>query len=158
MPISKKLAFIAASLAGLLIAGALAGSLACFLGDLMDSASWNAATIYTVWFVLGVFLGFLHYQFAGDLCTTGSPKYWNAQEGADSIGLLIVVVSTAAISALGYVLYRAWWRNGVESDEGYVPASMSATLTFLITGVVTMWLARTALRPRDPAKKTKRPK
>ena len=155
----KLFGYTAFSLTLTLIAGDLLGVAACFLGDLL-SGNWSIGAVYAVWFVLGVFGGMFHYLVTVGLCNseavTGAPDPKNPLPKEPlSRALPVIGLTLVLLLLLSYACERIWWIHGVDSSDGYVPDSKSATMVFFITMAAsmffTLWVSRldaTPLRPK----------
>jgi hypothetical protein len=126
-----------------LVAADLLGVGVCLVGACGFLPGWSKGAAYTLWFVFGVFIGLIQYfTTAEDKPATetqaepGPPTKWSF--------LLAFIVTVAALGALTWLFYQTGWRRGVDSEDMYVPDSMSATLTLFISILVmmlfSMWL------------------
>lgn len=155
MTVSKKIGCIVLVLLVILVAGDLLGVAACLLGPILKPRSWSAGAVYAVWFVLGVFAGVFQDCATQELfnpTTKGSAK---RTERSQSGGMLGLCVSILMLCALSFLFYQTQWRRGVDSEDGYVPDSMSATMTFFISIAVTMCFGQWVFRDEPPLKKAK---
>jgi hypothetical protein len=143
----RKMGWISASLAGALVVNGLLGAVVCFFRDAWFPPSWGVGAIDAVWLVLGALAGLIHLRIAGDLCARQFAGEWTPLEVYDSIGTLVVTVSTAWLAGLSGGCYWFLWRRGVASENGYyVPIGMRETLIFLGAIAGAMWVARAAAR------------
>jgi hypothetical protein len=129
--------------------GDVAGVIACTIFDIAPIRGSSAALPYAIWFVFGVFAGFMALYGAGAWI---SAKGENWDSGPDAARLMTGIFLTAlALSvALGVFFWWLYWSRGVDG-EYYVPDSMPHTITYLVAALGAMWFGRLALKPSSKA-------
>lgn len=148
MPRVAKLAKIAACTLLYLAVFDIAGVAASFVFEVAGVASFavSAGLFYALWFVLGVFCGFLNYQTAGGRADLKSEGDWTNRVDASKTGLLVCGVAMFLLIGLSALFLRAFWSAGAGGDP-YVPDSMPLTLTFFGAIAAATCLAHNVLRP-----------
>jgi len=138
-----------------LVGADLLGVGVCLVGACGFIPGWSKGAAYTLWFVCGVFVGLFQYFAAAEdkpaaepPAKSSPPSKWNF--------LLVFIVTAAALGALTWLFYQTGWRRGVDSEDIYVPDSMSATLTLFISILTMMLFSMWLGIPADsPIKKSK---
>jgi hypothetical protein len=135
-------------LIGTLIVFDLIGVVACFVFDVMPFRGNSSLLPFAVWFVLGVFSGFLSYNFSGKAISPKSDKDWTNLPEALRLGRFVVIVSGIALVGFCGAFYALWWQHPMEGSS-FVPDSAPVTLTFLSSAFVAMVAARALFMPRS---------
>jgi hypothetical protein len=128
--------------------GDVVGVVACTIFDIAPIRGNSAALPYAIWFVLGVFVGFIT-AFAAGTWIAGKDRW---DEGPRAAGIATgIFLSALAVSAVLCVLFwKLYWSQGVEG-EYYVPDSQSHSLTYLVAALGGMWLVRLVSKPQPKA-------
>lgn len=132
-----------------LAVGDVAGVVACTIFDIAPIRGSSAALPYAIWFVLGVFAGFIALFGAGSWIT-GKGEGWSDGPDAPVLATRIFVLALVVALAIGTVFWWLYWSRGV-AGEYYVPDSGPHTIVYLISALGAMWLGRVALRPSPKA-------
>ena len=104
---------------------------------------------YAIWFVLGVFVGFIA-LFGAGAWLSGKGENWS--DGPDGTALATrIFLSALVISlAVGAFFWWLYWSRGV-AGEYHVPDSGPHTIVYLVSALGAMWLGRVAQRPSPKA-------
>jgi hypothetical protein len=129
--------------------GDVVGVVACTIFDIAPIRGNSAALPYAIWFVLGIFAGFIALYGAGSWIS-GKGENWD--KGPEGVTLSTHIFLSALVVALsvGAVFWRLYWSRGV-NGEYYVPDSAPHTITYLVSALVAIWLGRLALKPSPKA-------
>lgn len=129
--------------------GDVVGVVACTIFDIAPIRGNSAALPYAIWFVLGVFVGFIT-AFAAGTWIAGKDDKWD--EGPRAAGIATgVFLSALAVSVALCILFRKlYWSQSVEG-EYYVPDSKSHSITYLVSALAGMWLVRLVSKPQPKA-------
>ena len=148
MSLAAKLAKIAGSTILYLVVFDIAGVVVSFVFEVAGAVRRDitAALFYALWFVLGVFCGFLNYNTAGGLASPKSEGDWTNQVDASKTGLLVCAISIFLLIGLSVLFFSIFWSGGGTRDP-YVPDSMPLTLTFFAATAAATFLAHNVLRP-----------
>jgi hypothetical protein len=116
------------------VAGDLVGVFACFMYDVLPSRHESSLLYYTVWLVLGVFVGLVAYMQAGNAIANVETR-WYDLPGAKAVSHTILAVFAAILSALTAISWAFLWSW---HDEGlFVPDDAAATVIFFGTILAT---------------------
>jgi hypothetical protein len=129
--------------------GDLVGVVACTIFDIAPIRGYSAALPYAIWFVLGVFVGFIALFGAGSWIT-GKGETWDQGADAPRVTLRIVLSALAVAVAICVFFWWLYWSRGVDG-EYYVPDSGPHTVTYLVAALGAMWLLRLASKPSSKA-------
>jgi hypothetical protein len=132
-----------------LIIGDVVGVVACTIFDIAPIRGNSAALPYAIWFVLGVFVGFI-VSFGAGSWITGKGEKWDEGPEAPALTLSIFLSALAVALAIGAFFWWLYWSRGVEG-EYYVPDSGPHTITYLVSALGAMWVLRLALKPSPKA-------
>ena len=132
-----------------LILGDLVGVIACTIFDIAPIRGYSAALPYAIWFVIGVFAGFIALSGAGSWIT-GRGENWDSGPKTTALTTRIFLSALIVSAAVGAFFWWLYWSRGVEG-EYYVPDSAPHTITYLVSALGAMWLGRVALRPSPKA-------
>jgi hypothetical protein len=140
-------AFLKAAVAFLvcLAVGDVVGVVACTIFDIAPIRGNSAALPYAIWFVLGVFVGFIS-AFAAGSWIAGKDDKWDEGPRAGGIATGIFLSALAVSAALCVVFWKLYWSQGVEG-EYYVPDSQSHSITYLVSALAGIWLVRLVSKP-----------
>ena len=129
--------------------GDVVGVVACTIFDIAPIRGGSAALPYAIWFVLGVFVGFIA-LFGAGAWLSGKGENWS--DGPDGTALATrIFLSALVISlAVGAFFWWLYWSRGV-AGEYYVPDSGPHTIVYLDSALGAMWLGRVAQRPSPKA-------
>ena len=129
--------------------GDVVGVVACTIFDIAPIRGGSAALPYAIWFVLGVFVGFIA-LFGSGAWLSGEGENWS--DGPDGTALATrIFLSALVISlAVGAFFWWLYWSRGV-AGEYYVPDSGPHTIVYLVSALGAMWLGRVAQRPSPKA-------
>jgi hypothetical protein len=133
-----------------LIAADIIGVIACFLFDVAPLRYDSGALPYAIWFLLGVFTGFIVLGAAGDWASAEGRGDWDSRPGAARTANIVVATSFAAMLALAAFFNHIYWSRGV-AGEYFVPDSAPHTITFFVSILLAMLIGRHALveRPKE---------
>jgi hypothetical protein len=146
--VAAKLAKIAACTMLYLAVFDIAGVVVSFVFEIAGVV-WrdiSAGLFYALWFVLGVFCGFLNYNTAGAFASQKSEADWTRRVDASQTGVLVCAISILLLVGLSVLFFSIFWSRGPEGDP-YVPDSMPLTLTFFAATAAATFLAHNVLRP-----------
>lgn len=129
--------------------GDLVGVVACTIFDIAPIRGNSAALPYAIWFVLGVFVGFIT-AFAAGTWIAGKDDKWDEGPRAAGIATSIFLSALAVSVVLCVLLWKLYWSQGVEG-EYYVPDSQSHSLTYLVAALGGIWLVRLVSKPQAKA-------
>lgn len=132
-----------------LAAGDLVGVIACSLFDIAGIRGWSAALPYAIWFVDGVFVGFITASAAG-VWIAGKDDKWDEGPGAAGIATGVFLSALAVAVALCALFWKLYWSQGV-AGEYYVPDSQSHSITYLVAALAGLWLVRLVSKPQPKA-------
>ena len=129
--------------------GDVVGVVACTIFDIAPIRGGSAALPYAIWFVLGVFVGFIA-LFGAGAWLSGKGENWS--DGPDGTALATrIFLSALVISlAVGAFFWWLYWSRGV-AGEYHVPDSGPHTIVYLVSALGAMWLGRVAQRPSPKA-------
>ncbi len=120
--------------------------IASLVADILPMGGISTALFYAIWFVGGVFCGFLFFDTAGGWISPKSKTDWTKEPSAVATGRLICAVSTLLLTGLTVLFFRTLWRGG-GTDEHYVPDSIPLTLTFFTAIVGATFVANSIVGP-----------
>jgi hypothetical protein len=129
--------------------GDVVGVVACTIFDIAPIRGNSAALPYAIWFVLGVFVGFIT-AFAAGSWIAGKDDKWDEGPRADSIATGIFLSSLAVSVLLCVLFWKLYWSQGV-AGEYYVPDSRSHSITYLVAALAGMGLVRLVSKPQAKA-------
>ena len=129
--------------------GDVVGVVACTIFDIAPIRGNSAALPYAVWFVLGVFAGFLALFGAGSWIT-GKGENWDKGPEATALATRIFLSALVTALAIGVFFWWLYWSRGVDG-EYYVPDSGPHTITYLVSALGAIWIGRLALKPSPKA-------
>lgn len=132
-----------------LAVGAVAGVVACAIFDIAPIRGNSAALPYTIWFVLGVFVGLAASSGAGSW-SRGKGEKWDEGPEAPKLTMNIFLSALAVAVGIGVFFWWLYWSRGV-AGEYYVPDSGPHTITFLVSALAAMWVLRLVLKPPTKA-------
>ena len=132
-----------------LAVGDLVGVVACTIFDIAPIRGNGAALPYAIWFVLGVFAGFIALFGAGSWIS-GKGENWDSGPGAAALTTRIFLSALVTAIAAGTFFWWLEWSRGVEG-EYYVPDSGPHTITYLVSALGAIWIGRLALKPSPKA-------
>ncbi|HTU09787.1 MAG TPA: hypothetical protein VMG08_02720 [Allosphingosinicella sp.] len=132
-----------------LVVGDVAGVVACTIFDVAPIRGNSAALPYAIWFVLGVFAGFIALFGAGSWIT-GKGETWSDRPEGARLATPIFLSALAVSLAIAGFFWWLYWSRGVEG-EYYVPDSGPHTITYLVSALGAMWIGRLALTPSPKA-------
>lgn len=147
----KNLAIVSGVILFYLIAFDVAVVAVSFVLDIAPVRHKSTALFYTIWFVAGVFCGFISYYTGGGIMSADSKDDWTNHADAGKSGLLVVACMSFILLTLSLLSYVFLWR-GTSNSSYYVPDNPALTLTFFITVLASTVLAHRLLRP-DPKKR-----
>ena len=127
-----------------LVAADLAGVVACLVFDIAPLRYDSGALPYAIWFVLGVFTGLVALGSAAEAASGEGQEDWGRRPGAARIANIVFAAGAALLLGLGLVFNAIWWSQGV-NGEYFVPDSAPHTITFFVSVLAGMLLARHAL-------------
>lgn len=140
----------ALALAGALVAAVVAGSMICFLMDVMWERG-KPAYAYIVWLMVPAILGFVALAMAGEWAAKGpGGRSWIYRPDAKRVALLLALGGLVAIAASWFAFAQLGWSG--RDDDFWVPSSKPHTIAFLIgagIGAVCSWVMAKA---EDPPK------
>jgi hypothetical protein len=140
------------ALVGCLILADIAGALTVTFFDILPFRIVSAALAYAIWLVAGGFCGFFAYSFAGAWSSSEVDDVdWSARPGARRIGTGVLVVGLLVVAGLTWLFDLLFWRQGVASDDDYVPDSLPHSAVFFIAVAGAMALSRFFLTPAAAA-------
>ena len=128
----------------------LVGVIVCLVFDVAPLRGSSSALPYAIWFVLGVFSGFIALNGAGGWIAGTGDADWSERPEARRTATSALVCGTILLAALSLLFWRMFWSRGVIGGY-YVPDSMSHTLTFFVAVLGAMTLARTLIGPKPGA-------
>lgn len=131
----------AAVLVGYLIAADVIGVVACVIFDVAPLRYDSGGLPYAIWFVLGVFTGFLVLGTAGALASAGGDESWMDRPGSKTTANRVLASSLLILLVLCCFFYRIYWSQGV-AGEYFVPDSAPHTITFVISIMGAMLIGR----------------
>lgn len=133
-----------------LVALDIVGVIACVLFDVVPLRGSSAALPYAIWFVLGVFAGFLAFATAGDWASEKGEQDWMARPGGMAVGNRVLVSSLVVLIGLSAFFWWLYWSRGV-AGEYFVPDSMPHTIVYFVFALGAMLVGRATLRPKTAA-------
>lgn len=134
-------------LLGYIVVGNLLGVLICFIADVVPLRQSSSLLPYAVWFVIGVFIGFLSYAHIGGWITRKDDIEWMDGDEFRWVGNLILGTTFVLLAALSGLFYIVFWKTNYEVSS-FIPDSPPLTIMFFVTIVVSMLLAKTVFAPR----------
>ena len=142
----KKLAVVAGMILVYLIVFDVGAVAVSWVLDVAPVRHKSTVLFYTIWFVAGVFCGFITYYTAGGILSADAEGEWTQREDAAAAGLLVILCMFIVLASLSVLSYLFLWREGTNSSY-YVPDNASLTLGFFATLLVSTVLAHKALQP-----------
>ncbi len=132
-----------------LAVGDVVGVIACTIFYISPIHGSSAVLPYAIWFVLGVFAGFIA-LFGAGAWLTGKGEAW--ADGADGAALATRIFLSCLVTAVAVGMFFWWlyWSRGVPG-EYYVPDSGPHTITYLVAALGAVWIGRLALKPSPKA-------
>ena len=124
-----------------------------FLLDIAPVRHKSTPLFYAIWFVAGVFCGFLVYLTAGGILSSDSSDDWTDREDAGLTGVLVILCTSVVLATLSILSYVFLWRGSTNSSY-YVPDNAPLTLTFFVALLASTVLAHRTLRT-DPKKRAR---
>ena len=143
---AKRLAAVAGMILAYLIVFDVGVVVASFVLDIAPVRHKSTALFYTLWFVAGVFCGFITYYTGGAILSEEGKGEWMDREGARTAGLLVILIMFLLLAGLSALSYLCLWREGANSSY-YVPDNATLTLTFFVTVLASTVLAYKLLQP-----------
>jgi hypothetical protein len=135
-----------------LVLADIAGALTVTFFDILPFRFVSAALAYAIWLVAGGFCGFFAYNFAGAWSSSQvGDADWSANPGARRTGTGVLVVGLLVVAGLVWLFDVLFWRQGVASDDDYVPDSLPHSAVFFVAVAGAMALSRFVLMPTPPA-------
>lgn len=132
-----------------LAVGDVVGIVACTIFDIAPIRGNSAALPYAIWFVLGVFVGFIALFGAGSWISGKGENWDRGPEGA-ALSTRIFLSALVVALAIGAFFWWLYWSRGIDGDY-YVPDSAPHTITYLVSALGAIWLGRLALKPSPKA-------
>lgn len=129
--------------------GDVVGVVACTIFDIAPIRGNSAALPYAIWFVIGVFAGFIALFGAGSWIS-GKGENWDSGPGAASLTTGIFLSALVTAIAAGALFWWLEWSRGVDG-EYYVPDSAPHTIVYLVSALGAIWIGRAALKPSPKA-------
>ena len=129
--------------------GDVVGVVACTIFDIAPIRGNSAALPYAVWFVIGVFAGFIALYGAGSWIS-GKGEKWDSGPEASALTTRIFLSAVVTAIAIGTFFWWLYWSRGVDG-EYYVPDSAPHTIVYLVSALGAMWFGRLALKPSPKA-------
>ena len=133
-----------------LVAADIVGVVACLILDVAPLRYGSAMLPYAIWFVLGVFAGFLAFATAGGWASPGGDENWMERPGGLATGNCVLASGLVVALALAACFHWLYWSRGV-ADDYFVPDSAPHTILFLVSAVGAMLVARATLTPKPKA-------
>ena len=132
-----------------LVAGDVVGVIAATIFDIAPIRGSSAALPYAIWFVLGVFVGFIALFGAGSWIS-GKGETWSDGPEGVALATRIFLFALGVSVAISVFFWWLYWSRGV-NGEYYVPDSAPHTIVYLVSALGAMWLGRLALKPSPKA-------
>lgn len=129
--------------------GDVVGVVACTIFDIAPIRGNSAALPYAIWFVLGVFAGFIALFGAGSWIS-GKGENWDSGPEGASLATRIFLFALVTAIAVGALFWWLEWSRGVDG-EYYVPDSAPHTIVYLVSALGAIWIGRVALKPSPKA-------
>ena len=129
--------------------GDVVGVVACTIFDIAPIRGNSAALPFAIWFVLGVFAGFIALFGAGSWIS-GKGENWDSGPGAVALTTRIFLSALVTAIAIGTLFWWLEWSRGVDG-EYYVPDSAPHTIVYLFSALAGMWLGRLVSQPQPKA-------
>lgn len=131
MSLVRRVGLTALSLVLYLVGADLVGVAACFVLDVAPIRGKSPALGYTIWAVLGIFVGMIHYGSAA-ASASGRDVEQAAPSRAEarSAERLVVAVTAALLAGLTALFWRLFWEGSVDADFAVVPDHRPTTLVF----------------------------
>ena len=145
MPV-KKLAAVAGIILLYLVVFDVGVVVVSFFLDFAPVRHKSTVLFYTIWFVAGVFCGFITYYTGGAILSADGKGEWMEREGAGKAGWFVILVMFLLLAGLSVLGYLFWWRGGANSSY-YVPDNAALTLSFFATVLASTALAHKLLQP-----------
>jgi hypothetical protein len=133
-----------------LVALDIVGVIACVLFDVVPLRGSSAALPYAIWFVLGVFAGFLVFATAGAWAAEAGEQDWMERPGGMAVGNRVLISSLLILVGLAAFFWWLYWSRGV-AGEYFVPDSMPHTIVYFLSAFGAMLVGRSTLRPKTAA-------
>jgi hypothetical protein len=133
-----------------LVAADILGVIACVIFDIAPIRGNSGALPYAIWFVLGVFVGFIALGTAGAWAADAGEQDWMERPGGLAVGNRVLASSLVILLGLGAFFWWLYWSRGV-AGEFFVPDSMPHTIVFFVSALGAMLVARSTLRPGKAA-------
>jgi hypothetical protein len=130
-----------------LVAADILGVIACVIFDVAPIRGNSGALPYAIWFVLGVFVGFIALGTAGAWAADAGEQDWMERPGGLAVGNRVLASSLVILLGLGAFFWWLYWSRGV-AGEFFVPDSMPHTIVFFVSVLGAMLVARSTLRPK----------
>src|SRR5688572_11429446 len=116
-----------------------------FVLDVAPVRHKSTALFYTIWFVAGVFCGFITYYTGGAILSADAKGEWTERKDAGTAGLSVILTLLLVLTGLSVLSYLFLWREGANSSY-YVPDNAALTLGFFTTLLASSVLAHKVLR------------
>jgi len=146
LPLVKKVGCALGVSLLILIMSDLVGVMVSLILDVVPLRGKSGALFYSVWFVLGVFCGFLSFDRAGRLIAGDGEGDWSTRPDAARTGWLVIFSATGLYSAICAVSQFLLWRSSAEPSY-FVPDNEVLTILFSVSVVGSMVVANTVLLP-----------
>ena len=117
-----------------------------FVLDIAPVRHKSTALFYTIWFVAGVFCGFITYYTGGAILAEEGNREWMEREGGVTAGRVVILIMFLVLAGVSVLSYLFLWREGTNSSY-YVPDNATLTLTFFVTLLSSTVLAHKLLQP-----------
>ncbi|MEA3031895.1 MAG: hypothetical protein QOG13_3220 [Sphingomonadales bacterium] len=133
-----------------LVALDIVGVIACVIFDVVPLRGSSGALPYAIWFVLGVFAGFLAFATAGAWAAEAGEQDWMERPGGMAVGNRVLVSSLVVLLGLAALFWWLYWSRGV-AGEYFVPDSMPHTIVYFVSAFGAMLVGRSTLRAKAAA-------
>lgn len=131
-----------------LVVADVIGVIACVFFDVMPIRGSDFSLLpYTIWFVLGIFVGVIAQGWAGSWLSPKGDNWMHGPEAA-AIAMRVTLFSALILAALSAFFWWLYWSRNV-AGEYFVPDSMSHSLTYFLSALGAMAFFAYSLRS-DP--------
>jgi len=146
MTLWKKLAKTLGPLILWIAVADVVGVAASFFFDIMPFRGASSLLFYTLWCVLGVFVGLFSYNQAGASLAPEGPGDWSARPEAAPIGRFVLLAFVLFVALLLGFGAAYLWRVRTEPSY-FVPDSEPLTFVFCTSVLLASVVAHTIFRP-----------